>query len=123
MAAPLFIDESLSENQMAVQASGLTFSVLVAKSILASGSLLHQASELRERGRVRGTALQPVIQATDIHRRRRDDMLKMSARLPDVARTAQAHRAHTLGVNPLDDCSPGILLLELLGLLSLTGGN
>jgi hypothetical protein len=25
MAAPLFIDESLSENQMAVQASGLTF--------------------------------------------------------------------------------------------------
>ena len=68
-----------------------------------------------------GKALQPVIQPTHIHGCCGHDMLEMSARLSDVARTPQTHRPHPLGMNTFDACSPGICLLELFGLLPLAG--
>jgi hypothetical protein len=60
---------------------------------------------------------EPVIQPTDIHGSRRDDVLKMRSRLPDIARTAQSHPAHTLGMDAFYT-SPLIIHLRKLFRLS-----
>jgi len=67
-----------------------------------------------------GNAIQPVIQATHIHGRRSHDMLKMGPRFSNVARTPQAHRTHSLGMNPFYPSALSIGFFELLGLLSRT---
>jgi len=67
--------------------AGSLFLVLVAKSTSPSSSLFHKACKVRERGGVRSTTLQPVMQSTHIHGNCGDDMLKMGARLSNVPRS------------------------------------
>ncbi len=69
---------------------------------------------------MRRNALQPVIQPTDIHGSRSDNVLKMGARLSKVARTPPAHPTHSLCMNPFYACSLSILMLKLFRLLPLT---
>lgn len=59
--------------------------VLVAKSPPPSSNLFHKACKMRERGGVWGNALQPVMYPADIHSGGGHDMLKMGARLANVA--------------------------------------
>jgi len=49
-------------------------------------------------------------------------MLKMGARLSNVARTPQAHPTGSLGMDSFYACPLSVLLLELFCLLSLAGG-
>jgi len=66
-----------------------------------------------------GNACQPVMQPTDIHSGRDHDVLKMGTRLSNIPRSAQAHSAGSLGMDPFYACPLSIQLNKLLGLLSL----
>src|SRR5689334_20767197 len=94
--------EQRREEKDHTEQAGTLKAVLVANSTVTSSRLFHQASKVRDGGSVRGNALQPIMQPAPIHGRCGDDMLKMSARLSNVARPPQPHRPHPLGMNPFD---------------------
>jgi hypothetical protein len=106
----------------AVQEAFTLILVLVAKSLPPSSRLFHKANKVRKRRGVWRNALQPIIQSTHVHSRCGHDVVQMRPRLSKVARAAQPHTTHPLGMDAFYACPPGVFLLKRFRLLALTSG-
>ena len=67
-------------------------------------------------------ACRPIIESRHIHGCCSHDMLQMRPRFSNVARAAQSHAPHPLGMDSLYTCPPGIVVLKCFRLLALTSG-
>src|SRR2546423_5949543 len=84
-----------------------------------SGCLLHDPLKGRGAGLFRRLSPQPTHQLDDIDGGSNSHMTQMGFAQTDIARTSQAHGAHSLRMGPFNACSMAIGVLELIRLLPL----